>query len=226
MDGSLVSAFEGDIGEVDVTGWKPKAGLSYQKWYDAMQELFAAQSSLNWLIGDGLNFGEVRFGEAYAQVAELTGWSYQHAADMKWVAGKVPHHVRSANLSWTHHRIVAALKSSEQQQMWLRRAEVNEWSTAQLRRAMRGLPAVDDEPEPLVLKSPQRTAVVLASEMALLSQQSVSSWLNELTVAEQETARETAHNMIGVAVQVLEWLDDSPRPTRITKRQGEYEQRN
>lgn len=65
--------------------------------------------------GDWWNYGEHRYGERAAIVAEGTlGYSYQTCRDAGWVATSIPMSRRRDSLTWSHHREVAALRPDEQ----------------------------------------------------------------------------------------------------------------
>lgn len=64
---------------------------------------------VNWWIADWLNYGERRYGETYAQAAELTGLRDKTLANIAWVGRKFAPERRRADLSWSHHAEVAGL---------------------------------------------------------------------------------------------------------------------
>jgi len=91
------------------------------------------ERSIQWWIGDWVAYGERSYGETYTQAIEVTGQAYQTLNDVVWVARKFEFSRRRENLSWSHHREVAALEPPEQEG-WLDLAERNEWSRNDLRR--------------------------------------------------------------------------------------------
>ena len=64
--------------------------------------------TVQWWIGDALNFGEQRYGEMYTQAIDETGLGYDAIRQMKWVASQYEMCTRVHNLSWTHHRAAAS----------------------------------------------------------------------------------------------------------------------
>jgi hypothetical protein len=104
-----------DAGRFTPTGWEPPISLTFEQWATVGQRLQQAESAMNFLIGDWLHEGEVRYGETYAQAVEATGHKVEKLRDCKWVAGKVKLSLRNDNLSWTHHRHVAHLDERAQQ---------------------------------------------------------------------------------------------------------------
>jgi len=107
--------------------------MSYETWEAIGHQLIASTKAMPWWIGDWLNYGEKTYGERYAQAIEMTGLSYQHLSDLKWVANAVPPSERSENLSWTHHRAVAHLTKVKRSEL-LARAESEKLSSADLKR--------------------------------------------------------------------------------------------
>lgn len=148
MHVSEVTGDSAELGEISPLGWVPNDDLGYEDWERAMQGFFLVHRSLNWIIGDGLNFGERRYGEMYAQAIECTGWAYQRLADAKWVAANVPLENRREALTWTHHRHVARLPGPAQGE-WLDRAEEGAWTTADLYRSMN---SIEEKEEPIVVE--------------------------------------------------------------------------
>ena len=73
-----------------------------------------AERSVMFWIGDWLNYGEkANYGDKYTQALEVTKYDYQTLRDAAWVSGRIQLSDRSDNLSWTHHRAVAALGTDE-----------------------------------------------------------------------------------------------------------------
>lgn len=168
IDASLIDyVAEPDLGVISRTGWIPPEDMAFDDWEHTLRGFIEAQNSLNWLVGDGLNYGERKWGEMYAQAILVTDWAYQRLADAKWVAAAVPQENRRDNLTWTHHKHVAKLPPVAQDE-WLAQADENGWSTAELRGRMNGTKKL---PEPDVVIEPaprdaKRLFVELATIMA------------------------------------------------------------
>lgn len=128
--------FAAEVGEVTPVSWQPPAELTFEEWTAIGNTLQQVNASLNWWIGDWLNYGEHKWGEMYAQAVEVTGWDYQRLADAKWLAANVDFSLRNENLSWTHHRHVASLPPDEQAE-WLELAAANGWRSGQLKEAIK-----------------------------------------------------------------------------------------
>jgi len=114
-----------------------KGPVDYELWHAYGQGLRRVESAIQWVIGDWLNYGERAYGEEYSQALAL--WperEYGTLRDYKWVAARFELSERSDNLSWVHHRIVAALEPPERDRL-LGEAVENDWHTRELRQAVR-----------------------------------------------------------------------------------------
>ena len=194
---NLIQEPSADLGEISPVGWKPATDMTFEDWEYAMSGFIVAQRSLNWIIGDGLNFGEQVYGEKYAQVMEATGWTYQRIADAKWVAGSVPHEVRREALSWTHHRSVAKLPPLAQEK-WLKEAEENTLTASEMRTMMNGGKL---EGKDILIAPPEpRTARRLLTEAAYIvaSEADPWQWYDHITPKEKD--------QLGDAVRLAEQM--------------------
>ncbi len=109
-----------------------------EEWQQAGEMLSQAHGALQWWIGDWLLHGEGRpeWGDKYEAACELFGREVEALKNYKWVAGNVKLSTRVDNLSWAHHRLIAPLPPREQKK-WLKKAEKEGWSVAELRKAIR-----------------------------------------------------------------------------------------
>ena len=123
-------------GEITATSLRLPAGMAYADWQDVGKVLQHMERSIQWWIGDWLNYGERTYGETYAQAVEATGMKTQTLMNYASVASRVHLGTRVGSLSWSHHREVAALPP-EDQDRWLSQAEREGWPLAELRRRMR-----------------------------------------------------------------------------------------
>lgn len=128
------------------------------KWQRLGQMLFRLDHSMQWLIGDWLLQGEANNWGRHDRIAEALGYEVKTLYDYRYVARNVPFSVRTENLSFGHHKLVAHLDPAEQRH-WLDAAEAGDadaaagqarhWSIARLRRAIAALPdAVSDVETP------------------------------------------------------------------------------
>jgi len=103
-----------------------------EDWAGPLQFALWCQRASPWWIGDLLNAGDARFGEAFSQVCEgfVSGDQLQRYES---VARRVPPRNRRPNLSWSTHAVVARLDDHQQRDM-LRQAEESGWTSEELRR--------------------------------------------------------------------------------------------
>lgn len=123
--------------ELTPTGARLAEGLSMEDWARVGEGMARASRSLQWWIGDWLNYGVREYGDKRALAidhAEVFGLSAETLRHAMWVSEKVVN--RLTTLSWTHHREVADMPGREQGQ-WLKKAELEEWSVSELRQAIR-----------------------------------------------------------------------------------------
>ena len=104
-------------GHAHATGLDLPDHLTYEQWQGIGGALQSVNRSVMWWIGDWLRYGERRYGEMYAQAVEQTGRTYDSLSDAKWIAEAFQFSDRSENLSWTHHRIAAALPPNQRREI-------------------------------------------------------------------------------------------------------------
>ena len=134
-------------GKITPTGLVLPDDLEYDNWIQVGETLKLIESGVQWWIGDWLAFGERKYGEMYSQALDSTEYEYQSLADMVYVATNVGFSRRRENLSWSHHREVAALEP-EQQTLILDSAVNEGLSHKQLRQEVRAL-KVPQAPAPV-----------------------------------------------------------------------------
>jgi N6-adenosine-specific RNA methylase IME4 len=105
---------------------------SFDDWSAIGRTLQQMEKSVMWWIGDWLRFGERKYGETYTQAIEATGYSNDTLRQAKWVAGAFQPCERTHNLSWSHHKEVAALPSAERDEV-LSRAAAENLSTREIK---------------------------------------------------------------------------------------------
>lgn len=119
-------------GAVSRVGLELPDNLTFEQWEGIGSTLNSVEGSIQWWLGDWLNFGERRYGEMYSQAMDATERSYDSLAQAKWISKSYEFCDRSQNLSWKHHREAASLPESERSTM-LERAEAEGWTTRELR---------------------------------------------------------------------------------------------
>ena len=120
--------------KVSKTGLVFDESLTYDEWELIGKQLQNIHKSIQFWIGDWLNFGERKFGEMYAQAIEETGLDYQTLANYKTVANLVEFTRRRVNLSWSCHREVAFLNPEIQENL-LEKGLQEGWHTRDFTRA-------------------------------------------------------------------------------------------
>jgi len=92
--------------------------------------------ALRWSIGDWLLFGEGKFGEEAAQIADAVGRSVHTMQNYTWVCSRVAPSRRRPELSWSHHEAVAGLEPRAQRR-WLDKAVAETLGSDALRGLLR-----------------------------------------------------------------------------------------
>jgi len=105
--------------------------------YEALCVLLGKMhEAVRFAIGDAIRHGETLYGEMAYQAIEAMGLSVDARREYVRVAQQVPRSVRRKDLSWSHHRAVAAMPPKEQRR-WLKAAAEADMSHHELREAIR-----------------------------------------------------------------------------------------
>jgi hypothetical protein len=110
--------------------------LNRQEWNDLGARIGRVGKSIGFMIGDWLNYGERQWGDLYSEAIELTGLDYQTLADYAYVSKRIDFSSRNENLDFSHHKVVAKLKSADEQREWLANAAKHNLSVRRLRRSV------------------------------------------------------------------------------------------
>lgn len=121
-----------DIGYTDEVSWTPSPDMDFDQYQRIGRTFQQIKSSLAWWVGDWLNFGEQKFGEAATQAMEDTGKAVETLAKWKAVSWRVPKEIRRTTLTWTHHFYVAYVPD-EHKDLLLGLAEILELSSRELK---------------------------------------------------------------------------------------------
>ncbi len=122
------------------------ADLSFDRWRSIGRRICGVADASSWWLADWVAYGEERYGEKYREAVEITGVGYQTLRNYAWVARRFDVSRRRDSLSFAHHSEVAALPPATQDE-WLDRAEERGWSRNDLRAALKGLRASQDDVE-------------------------------------------------------------------------------
>ncbi|CAB4145085.1 hypothetical protein UFOVP657_36 [uncultured Caudovirales phage] len=134
-----------DAVNVTDVGLEFRRDIEYDQWLTLMATLQQLSTAFQFAIGDALNYGQKRYGEKYAQAMDATGCAYQSLANWSWVATNVPIDNRIAGLSWTHHRLVAHVGTSEQK-LILESAKSRGLSVTDFEKELKGEPEEEKKP--------------------------------------------------------------------------------
>lgn len=92
--------------------------------------------AVRFAIGDAILIGEKMYGEEAFQAFEQLHLSEDGRREYLRVSERVPRSRRRKDLSWSHHRAVAALEPAAQKE-WLKRASEEQMSHHEMRDALR-----------------------------------------------------------------------------------------
>jgi len=127
--------------------------LSAEELDDAWEFLGHADSGVMWWIGDLARYEEGKknvSSEWYDEVEEKTGFKRQTIMNAVSVAKQLNSSVRTEELTFRHHEIIAgAFDTPSEQAKWLQKAVDNKWTTRQLRKQILATRFIDVPPLPI-----------------------------------------------------------------------------
>ncbi len=132
-----ITHFEADAGQITVgnfrlseTGLQIADGVDMDEWQAFGQHIRMMETSIQWIIGDWLAYGEREYGKTYQEVAELTGYTYETLRNLVWVAKQFELSSRNDKLSFGHHQTALALCEGDFRvaNQWLTATSDNGWS--------------------------------------------------------------------------------------------------
>jgi hypothetical protein len=126
----------GHGGELSLTAWKPRCELDAQEWVTLGNKLGKIGRASQWWIGDWIRYGTARWGEKYASAARITGYDVASLRNIAWVAAQFDPSLRSDELTWSHHAVLAPLDRQEKE-YWLKLAIERRLSVSDLRLELR-----------------------------------------------------------------------------------------
>ncbi|MEW1552160.1 LmbU family transcriptional regulator [Streptomyces tsukubensis] len=138
-------------------GLQLPAGLAYDEWERSGRQLAGVLDSSCWWLGDWLVYGKDHYTDRYQRGIRAVGLSYQTLRNYAWVARRFGHARRRPALSFQHHAELASMPV-EEQNLWLDRAEREQWTTKQLRGALRAARG-DRRPSPAAVEPSRRLEV-------------------------------------------------------------------
>jgi hypothetical protein len=125
-----------------LVAWSPGQDIDVRTWVKTGQRLGGMTRCSQWWLGDWVRYGNARWGEKYKEASRITGYDVQSLRNMAYVAGSIETYRRRDNLTWSHHAEVAPL-DPEEQDRWLKLAETERMSVADLRIELRSARRVE-----------------------------------------------------------------------------------
>lgn len=138
--------------------------LSVEEWQELATSIGEAASSIAFIVGDWLVYGQSLFGTegdpdrkvdhpSYQLALKATGLDLSTLQNYAYVSRNVPYSRRTERLSWEHHRLMAKLPDGDMQD-WIEACVAEEdagrrMSTRRLRKSLNlGRIATDQDMEP------------------------------------------------------------------------------
>jgi hypothetical protein len=132
-------------------GMRFDGNLSVEEWQDLAVSIGELATSIAFIVGDWLVYGQSLFGTdgfpdkkvdhpSYQLALKATGLDLSTLQNYAYVSRSVPYSLRSERLSWEHHRLLAKLPDADMQD-WIRKCEAEEdagrrMSTRRLRKSL------------------------------------------------------------------------------------------
>jgi hypothetical protein len=140
---SVMSAFE-----VTLTGLQVNGNPTYEQWVQQGRELWYAKQSIQWCIGDWINYGEHAYGEKYSQAIDDTDYTPQTLMNYAYTARAIEPTARRENVSFSNHSEVASLDTPTRER-FLDKLEGKEWNREDVRREKRTIKGISIVPQGL-----------------------------------------------------------------------------
>lgn len=168
-------------------GLQISGSVTEDEWLKVGGAIRKLQSSVQFLIGDWLAYGEREWGRTYEEAAGLFGYAVNSLYTFAWVCKAVKISIRMEKLEFGHHALVAGLPPDEQR-YWLRHAALAETvpSVAQMRRVMAGLPLEAPPPPRGVAKLEQGASRLMARADGLVKKGDAESRLALRQLADEQ----------------------------------------
>ncbi|MFF5010827.1 LmbU family transcriptional regulator [Streptomyces phaeochromogenes] len=126
-------------------GLQIPTGMAYDEWERSGRQLAGVLDSSSWWLGDWLVYGKDHYTDRYQRGIRAIGLSYQTLRNYAWVSRRFDFSRRRPALSFQHHAELASMPVAEQDS-WLDRAEQEQWTTKQLRNALRAARQGEQQP--------------------------------------------------------------------------------
>jgi len=123
-------------GQVTAVALEIPKSIDYETWAAIGSGLKNVEQSIMFWIGDWLTYGEGRFSDRWTQVLSESEYSLRTIQNAMWLSKRIPPERRRADVSYSHHLLVAALEPDEQEK-WLRIAADEDLTREALRDRLR-----------------------------------------------------------------------------------------
>jgi hypothetical protein len=111
--------------------------LTLDQWVHALHEVGGLATRSGWWLGDLFILGQSRWGKGYAKrAAHEAGLTAGTVLTYAYISRSVPATVRRADLSHTHHALVASIRDPDEQARWLEHAAGRQLTVDEFRRAL------------------------------------------------------------------------------------------
>lgn len=120
--------------------------LDFEQWQQLGEQIGRVARLSLLLVGDWLNYGQDRWNGGrrfermndelrgrYERAMQLTGLELATLQAASQVARRIPYEDRSAELTFTHHRLLSRIQDEHTRRDWIRRCEQEQVSTRRLR---------------------------------------------------------------------------------------------
>lgn len=195
------------FGDIERASLNLPPGLDYHDWRRVGQKLLACNDSVQFWIGDWINYGEANYGDKYAEALAMFGteergqYGYEEHTlhNFASVAKRVESSRRREKLSWSHHEIVAALPPDKQSEL-LKEAEDKKMTKREFSLRCRG-----------VLKNPATSGINSMAHVFMWE-----SWLpmQHLKLQKQLESSPPSAWEDGVLASRLRWFEKMEKPLR------------
>ena len=184
-------------GKLTVRGWSATSGLPFGDWLETVKKLIPAATAVQFAVGDAILFGQKTYGkrQANSAIKETTGYASHTLYIYTRIAERVPHDVRTPELTFYHHMQVEVFHGKPAlQRKWLNRAIQNHWTHTDLKEAI-GRELASSEPK--LPRASRPAGELLRDLLAVNGQGTVWLAVLETIAAEREmTPEELARDII------------------------------
>lgn len=146
MSSEIIKAGDGTI-HLSSLGVQFDGDVPEQSVDNLLRDIGSVTRGCMFVIGDAINYAEGKWGDKYEHWIAVSGLEYGTLRNAASVARKVHLSLRSDNLTYDHHKMIAPLPPDEQRH-WLDLAEEKGMSSRRLRKSLLlGRPATDEDME-------------------------------------------------------------------------------